>query len=211
MKCHVYLNTFKRHDLFFKKWVRKFSLFSIKPIKSLSHFLFVMRNKVEFASISSKNKSYHCKLFKESIPLKSILLTYKYSVSLIITYKFAQPMFKYRLLCYPVIAIWPIFQYCTDIWTNVSTKILQSCMLWKEEKYFKIDYVNFSVTAERISNINNVLRYLTSGKVFMDVWLVQFIILFIIKNNYYVSGKELLSFRFATATRFLVNFPLLSS
>ena len=105
MKCHVCLNTFKRYDLFFKKWVRKFSLFSIKPIKSFSHFLFVMRNKVEFASISSKNKSYHCKLFKESIPLKSILLTYKYSVSLIITHKFVQAIFKYRILSYPVITI----------------------------------------------------------------------------------------------------------
>ena len=82
------LNLFKEYDLLIKKWVKFFSLFSSKPIKSLSHFLFFVSNKVGFVSISTKNKSYYCNIFKEGIPLKSTSLTYKYSVSLIITCKF---------------------------------------------------------------------------------------------------------------------------
>ena len=99
MKCNLFLKTY------FSKSGSFFSQFPIKPINSHSHFLFFVSKKVEVASISTKNKSYYCHIFKEGIPLKSTLLTYKYSVSLIITCKFVQAIFKYRILSYPLINI----------------------------------------------------------------------------------------------------------
>ena len=114
-ECHVCRNILNRYELFFKKCSGRFSLFSKKIVKSLSHSLFFIINKVKFASISTKNISYHCNIFKEGIPLKFTFLTYKYFILLIITCKFVQPMFKYRPLSSTLITILPMFQYGINI------------------------------------------------------------------------------------------------